>query len=125
MRIATFEPRNSYFGQNSLNAPNTNSSADRTTLADATDQLLDYLRRSNPNMRVVRTEERGRVDGEPSMTMDITNDSPNGGRETDWLVTVLRPDGLLYYFFGVAPQRDFNRYEPAFEEMIASVRFID
>jgi beta-barrel assembly-enhancing protease len=124
MRIATFEPDGShFFGQNSLSAPGTSSRSDRTTLTDATDQLLNYLRRSNPNMRVVRTEQRGRVDGEPSMTMDITNDSPRGGRETDWLVTVLRPDGLLYYFIGVAPQRDFSVYESTFEEMIASVRF--
>jgi beta-barrel assembly-enhancing protease len=125
MRIAVFEPRNTYFPQNSLNAQGTSSRTDRTTLSQATDELLDDLRQSNPNMRVVRTEERGRVDGEPSITMDITNDSPIGGRETDWLVTVLRPDGLLYYFIGVAPQRDFNRYEPTFEQMIASVRFID
>lgn len=123
MRIATFEPQGSgFFGQNSLNLPNTGTS-ERTTLAKATDQLLDYLRRSNPNMRVVGSEQRGRVDGEASMTIDITNDSPTGGRETDWLVTVLRPDGLLYYFIGVAPQRDFSRYESTFEQMIGSVRF--
>jgi hypothetical protein len=124
LRTGTFDPRDRYFGQNSLNAPGSRPSQD-STLAEATDQLVEYFRRSNPNMRVVRSETRGRVDGEPSITMDITNDSPIGGRETDWLVTVLRPDGLLYYFIGVAPQREFNRYEPTFEDMIASVRFND
>jgi hypothetical protein len=124
MRIGTFDPQDRYFGQNSLNSPGSWPSQD-STLAEATDQLLDYLRRSNPNMRVVGSETRGRVDGMASITMDITNDSPIGGRETDWLVTVLRPDGLLFYFIGVAPQREFNRYEPTFEDMIASVRFND
>jgi len=123
MRIATFEPQSEYFGQNSLNTRG--NSAGRTTLAQATDALLDDLKRSNPNMRIVGSEERGRVDGEASMTVELVNDSPTGGRETDWVVTVLRPDGLLYYFVGVAPQREFARYESTFEQMIGSVRFND
>jgi hypothetical protein len=123
MRIATFDPQeDGYFGQNSLNIPGTSAG---TTLSRATDQLLDELRRSNPNIRVVGSEQRGRVDGENSMTIELANDSPDGGRETDWLVTVLRPDGLLHYFVGVAPQREFSRYEPTFEQMIASIRFND
>jgi beta-barrel assembly-enhancing protease len=124
LRIAAFEPQNSFYGRNSFNAPGSNSTVDRTTLRQATDELLDYLRESNPNMRVVRTESRGVVDGQSSITMEISNDTA-AGRETDRLVTVLRPNGLLYYFIGVAPDRDFNRYEPAFRDMIASVRFND
>lgn len=123
MRIATFEPQNSFFRRNSFNAPDSRSTSDRTTLSEATDELLDYLRQSNPNMRIVRTDSRGQVDGQPSMTMEIANDMAAGGRETDRLVTVLRPNGLLYYFIGVAPEREFNRYESLFEDMIASVRF--
>jgi beta-barrel assembly-enhancing protease len=124
MRIATFEPRDgSYFGQNSLNVPQ--NRANTTNLSRATDELLDDLKRSNPNMRVVGSEERGRVDGEPSMTIELVNDSPAGGRETDWLVAVLRPDGVLYYFVGVAPEKEFSRYESAFEQLISSVRFND
>jgi hypothetical protein len=57
--------------------------------------------------------------------MEIANQTSAGGRETDKLVTVLRPDGLLYYFIGVAPEREFNRYESVFDDMIASVRFND
>ena len=57
------------------------------------------------------------------VTMEIANDIAAGGRETDRLVAVLRPNGLLYYFIGVAPEREFNRYESLFEDMIASVRF--
>ena len=125
MRIATFEPQNSFFGRNSFTAPGSSSTADRTTLRQATDELLDYLRQSNPNMRVGRTDSRGQLDREQSMTMEIANQTSAGGRETDKLVTVLRPDGLLYYSIGVAPEREFNRYESVFDDMIASVRFND
>jgi hypothetical protein len=122
MRIATFEPSSGgLFGRTPFAVPNTQP-AD-TTLSRATDELLDDLRRSNPNMRVVRSNQNRRVDGGAAMTVEITNDSPLGGQETNWLVTTLRPSGTLYYFVGVAPQRDFNRHLPAFEQMVASVRF--
>jgi Zn-dependent protease with chaperone function len=124
MRIATFEPQNSFFGRNSFNVPGSTSTSDRTTLRQATDELLNYLRQSNPNMRVVQTDSRGQVDGEWSITMEIANET-SADRETDKLVTVLRPNGLLYYFIGVAPEREFNRYDSLFEDMITSVRFND
>jgi beta-barrel assembly-enhancing protease len=123
MRIATFDPQGStLYGQTPLVGPGERSG--RTTLSRATDQLLDELRRSNPNMRVVRTDDRSRrIDGQSAMAIELTNDSPAGGRESDWLVSVLRPDGLLYYFVGVAPERDFSRYKPTFDQIVASVRF--
>ena len=123
MRIATFDPQGStLYGQTPLVGPGERSG--RTTLSRATDQLLDELRRSNPNMRVVRTDDRSRrIDGQSAMAIELTNDSPAGGRESDLLVSVLRPDGLLYYFVGVAPERDFSRYKPTFDQIVASVRF--
>jgi Peptidase family M48 len=98
---------------------------DNTTLGNATDQLIEYLRQSNPNIRMVRTVGRIRVDGAEAMVVDFTNDSPAGGNETDWMVTVLGPNGLLRYFRGVAPELDFRSYRPVFERILASVRFLD
>jgi hypothetical protein len=123
MRIATFEPRNTgFFGQNSLTVPG-GQARNRTSLSSATNQLMDELRRSNPAMRVVRMQNRNPVDGQPAMYVEATNDSPLGGREIDWIVTVLRPDGTLQYFLGAAPERDMTRYTPAFEQIVSSARF--
>jgi len=108
MMIATFEPHYDRQGQISLE--------------EATDQLVDELRRSNPNMRVMRSHERTRVGRERGLSTELSNDSPAGGRETDWIVTVLRPAGMLYYFVGVAPNREFSSYNRAFEDIIDSVR---
>ena len=47
---------------------------------------------------------------------------PLGGQEIDWLVTTLRPDGLLY-FICVAPTKDYAAYDPAFQRMISTVHF--
>jgi hypothetical protein len=123
MRIAWFEPRGGrYYGGTSLVAPQGGRTV-RLTLAAATDQLLAELQRSNPNMRVTRTGERWSVDGEQALATQLSNDSPVGGRETDWLVTVLRPDGWMVYFIGAAPQREFNQYLPAYQNIVRSVAF--
>jgi len=92
------------------------------TLEEATDQLIDDLRRSNPGMRIVRRHESVRLAGERALSTYLSNDSPAGGRETDWVITVLRPEGLVY-FVCVAPQRDYDEYSRAFESMLNSVRF--
>jgi len=94
----------------------------RITLEEATDQLVDELRRTNPNMRLSQRHERIRVNGQPALSTQLTNESPVGGRETDWLVTLLDRDGNLYYLIGVAPSADFSRYEGAFDDVISSFR---
>jgi hypothetical protein len=96
---------------------------DRISLDDATDQLLNSLERSNSSMRITRSHERTHVAGQDALITEASNQSPVGGREIDWIVTTIRPDGVLQYFIGVAPQNDFDRYATAFQDVIDSVRF--
>jgi len=92
------------------------------TLEDATDQLIAELQHSNPAMRILRRHESVRLDGYHALSTYLSNDSPVGGRETDWVVTVLRPEGLVY-FVSVVPDRDSGDYERTFQAMLNSVRF--
>jgi len=103
-------------GQNS-------SQGSATALEQATDQLVAELRQSNRNMRVVRYHDGTRVDGENALSTYLSNDSPitGGSRETDWLITLQRPDGLLFIVF-TAPEREFQSYESTFQQMLRSVR---
>ena len=94
----------------------------RISLEEATDQLLSDLQRSNSSMRITRSHERTRVGGQPGLLTEASNQSPAGGRETDWIVTVMRSDGMMYYFVGVAPQSEFNLYRQTFEDLIDSVK---
>ena len=96
-----------------------------TSLAGATDQLIAHLQDSNPNLRVVSNNERRRVDGQQAMVVQMTNESPIGGDETDWLVAVMRPIGMLRYFVGVAPQAEFGRYQRTFDQIVMSAQFLD
>jgi hypothetical protein len=92
------------------------------TLEAATDQLIESLARGNPDMRLTRQHERMSVDGNEAISTYLSNDSPLGGRETDWLVTTMRPDGVLN-FICVAPRSDYSSYDRTFHKTISSVRF--
>jgi hypothetical protein len=127
MLMDTFQPRSQNIfglgGRNSFQFPGGgNNVLDTTAVSTATDQLIDELRRSNPNMRVIRRTSK-RIDGFEALTVELNNDSPLGGTEVDSLTTVLHSNGLLYYFLGVAPQSNYNQYSSAFDRMINSIRF--
>jgi predicted Zn-dependent protease len=124
MMINTFIPepeRRSTFGRNDFALPG-QGQVSNTTVSNATDQLIDELRRSNPNIRVVRRSSK-RVDGFDAMAVELSNTSPLGGTEVDHLTAVLHSNGQLYYFLGVTRQSDNNVYSPVFDRMINSIRF--
>ncbi len=93
------------------------------TIEDATDQLLENLRESNPSLRVGEGYRSGRIDGRAALSVGLLLDSPLGGRERAWLVSTFGPDGSFYYLIGVAPQPEFDRYQPAFQRIFDSVDF--
>jgi len=90
----------------------------------ATNQLIVELQQSNRNMRVVRRQGTVNMNGERGLSTFLSNDSPvqNGGRETNWLVTLPKQEGLLFFVF-TAPEREFQSYENVFQQMLYSVRF--
>ena len=126
--VNVFEPRwNGAAGQQ-LQGPGygqgsgqSSAQASATRLEQSTDQLVQELRLSNRDMRVIRRGEAIRVDGAPALSTHLSNSSPVGGRETDWLVTLEYPEGLLFIVF-TAPESEFQAYEGPFHEMLRSVR---
>lgn len=116
--VDIFKPQSGLFSyRQQLQAP----TYGQGSLGDATEELIQQLQRSNRNMRVMRAREEIRVDGERALSTRLSNDSPLGGRETDWLVTVPHREGLLYLVFA-APEREFLNQEATFRLMIESVR---
>ena len=101
--------------------PQVNSSG-QVDLESATTQLIASLRNSNPDIRISKNSSRIRLSGQPALATTLSNVSPVGGNETDYLITVLRPEGLVYFVF-VAPEKEFSSYQRAFQEMTNSIRF--
>ncbi|HEV2197350.1 MAG TPA: M48 family metallopeptidase [Candidatus Acidoferrum sp.] len=95
---------------------------DWDVLNNATQQMIQELQKSNPNMKITRQSERVRLNGQPGLATYLSNDSPVGGQETDWVVTTLRPEGLVS-FVCVAPQPAYEKYDKTFNAILDSVRF--
>jgi len=95
---------------------------DWDVLNNATQQMIQELQKSNPNMKIARQSERVRLNGQPGLATYLSNDSPVGGQETDWIVTTLRPEGLVS-FVCVAPQPAYEKYDKTFNAILDSVRF--
>ncbi|HET9362900.1 MAG TPA: M48 family metallopeptidase, partial [Vicinamibacterales bacterium] len=123
--VNIFEPRGDRVGQQ-LQGPGAGQGGGQDSamrlVEQSTDQLVQELRLSNRNMRVIRYREAIRVDGDRALSTYLSNDSPLGGRETVWLVTVERPDDALLFIVFTAPERDVQRYEGTFHQMLRSVR---
>jgi Zn-dependent protease with chaperone function len=92
------------------------------TLASATDQFVAELRHSNPALSVQRRPEPMLLNGQKALSAYLLNDSPVKGKELIWLVTTMRPDGMLY-ILSVAPQNEYDRYSKSFEAVVRSVHF--
>src|SRR5260370_39910008 len=72
--------------------------ASEHALENATQALIQELAKTNPGLKVTRQPGRVQLNGQPGLSTYLSNDSPAGGQETDWLVTVLRPHGFFSFF---------------------------
>ncbi len=97
-------------------------SGKQPTLWQATNQLMNEMRKSNPAMSVRGSGSRTRVGGKDAILMSADNDSPIGGKEEIRILTVFRSEGLRYFLF-VAPAADYEAYQKTFESMVASIAF--
>ncbi len=97
-------------------------------LNDATQQLLNQLHQSNPELRRVGNTESYTINGMPARSVMLSGASPIVNRnnkpirERDWLVTVQDRDGDILYFVFIAPQNDFGRLQPSYEQMLRSLK---
>lgn len=97
------------------------------SLDAATHQLIANLRQSNPGLRTVGNDESIRINGVPGRSQEMLGTSPikQGNQavpERDWLVTTQCTDGSVIYLVFIAPETDFAKLRPTFEEMLRSFR---
>jgi Zn-dependent protease with chaperone function len=89
-------------------------------LVDATQELVEFMRQSNPTLRVVQQTGMS-LQGHSAVSTLLQNASPiEGQRETDHLVTLRQGDYLLTLIF-IAPEGAFESYRPTFDKMLQSI----
>lgn len=98
--------------------------ASERVLENATQALIQELTKTNPGLKVTREPGRVQLNGQPGLSTYLSNDSPAGGEETDWLITVRQPQGMLS-FLCVAPKAAYPNYEKTFTAILDSVRLTE
>lgn len=91
-------------------------------LAAYNQKVIEALQQSNEGMQIKEQPKEIIVGGQRALSTFLRNESPIGGFETDWLVTVIRPDGL-YYFIFVAPDGHYGEFKESFQSILESVQF--
>jgi len=100
----------------------------RASIDSLTSQIVQQLQQTNPDMRPVSNPQRIRVNGRDGRSLDLISSSPlqsrDGAsvRERDWLVTVKRDNASALVLVFIAPEPDFDRLRPTFEEMLRSLQ---
>jgi len=100
----------------------------KMTLEKAVAELVAQIQKDNPTMRKAGTDQAIRVNGSAAKSISLFGPSPllddKGSplREHDQLVAVQKPDGTLEYFIFIAPEREWSKFNPTFQQMIKSVR---
>jgi len=92
------------------------------TLEQATDRLLVRLLQRNPTLQVISaTQPMMLMGGEPAFrTVLIGQSSSTNSPEISWVVTRIYYQSL-FYIVCVAPQKDFDRRQPTFEQILRSI----
>jgi hypothetical protein len=91
----------------------------------ATDELIQSLAQSNPKMGRPSGYDRATIGGRSGLRTVLSNVSDvTGKKERIELFTALLQDGTLFYLIGVAPEDEFNLYEPVFRKVAGSVQFV-
>jgi Zn-dependent protease with chaperone function len=93
-------------------------------LQQATDELVQVLRRRDPAMQIASDSRRSaQLEDSRGLVTMLASKSPYQGQyEQDMLLTVSRPVGLFYAIF-IAPVTDFPSVQDTFNEMVRSIRF--
>jgi hypothetical protein len=76
-------------------------------------------------MRVVGNPATVRLSGRTGLGTPLIGRSALGGEERVGLYTTLLADGNLFYYATVVPDREADRYEPAFDRIGQSIRLSD
>ena len=93
-------------------------------LQAATDQLIDDLRVSNPELNTLRGQRRETVvSGKPAESVLLEGGSAiEGQREFVWLLTSETPKGLFYVIL-VAPENEYGQLREPYQKIVQSVQF--
>jgi hypothetical protein len=100
----------------------------KVSIHDMTLQLIKQIQQSNELQQLGDPQPLtvGGVEGRSTFLRSPSPFPDSKGQtqpERDWLVTVPMKDGAVIFMIFVAPETDFERFEPTYQAMVKSVQF--
>lgn len=91
-------------------------------LRQGTDELINSLAQGNPNLRQTGTYRREYIGGRDGLSITLANVSEATGRsEVIRIFTTTLRSGEILYVVTVAPQDEYNLYEPTFQNIVRTI----
>jgi hypothetical protein len=93
------------------------------SLAQATDDIVEQVRRANPYLRATGSPQGARVGADRALRVDLAGRSPvtRQDERVSLYTRALDDDHVLYAVF-VVPRAEESTFEPAFERILESLR---
>ena len=97
--------------------------AQSSELQSATAALVNQQIQSNPDFRVVRRPQSINISGRAGYATIVAGPSAvTGTTEVDVIYTTASANGKLFYLITIVPEDEVKTYQPAFEQIIGSLR---
>ncbi len=91
-------------------------------LQSATQQLVQNMAQSNPNLQPQSDFQSTTISGRPGLRVTLSNVNETGQPEVVVLETTQMDDGSLFYTLNVAPQNQYPTYQRVFQRIVGSIR---
>lgn len=96
-----------------------------SNLRTATNELLQALARGNPGLSKPSAVRNSSIAGRRALEMTALNVLPGSDqRELLQIVTTQMADGTLMYAIAVVPESEAGSYQPIFQRVVRSIRFL-
>jgi hypothetical protein len=92
-------------------------------LEEASIAFVNQQLKLNPDFRLIRKPQGIYLGNLPAFATVVAGPSPvTGVMELDIIYTTVSRDRRLFYLITMAPEDEIDKYNPAFDHMLASVR---
>ncbi len=95
----------------------------RVNLQQDTQKLLQSIAQENAGAQIVQQPQSITISGSAAMVSQLKSKSPYvNTTEIDTVITIDRGANLVYLIC-IAPEPDYSRFEPVFQQMVRSIQF--
>jgi hypothetical protein len=94
-------------------------------LKEATGTWLKAVAQGNPDLKMAGEAKFVKLSDRTALGVPLVNPSPLGGQEVILLFTTFLSSGELFYYLGVAPEKDMQTYQPVFMKIAQSIKITD